>query len=241
VTDSLRRQLALGVQLRDAATFEAFEPGANGVASAWTRRAVAAAGVRSLGERGWFWGPSGSGRTHLLQAACQAACAEGARAICLPASAVSEAPEAALAGLEACRVVAIDDAALLAGQDAAERALFDLCNRLQAAGSLLLVAASSAPLACGWRLADLASRLAAATVFHLRPLDDAGRLAALQRRARLRGIALSAHTARFILNHFPREPAALFALLDDLDEASLSARRRITVPFVRDLLAGRAS
>ncbi|MEE4382382.1 MAG: DnaA regulatory inactivator Hda [Pseudomonadales bacterium] len=235
----MARQLPLGVGLRDAATFEAFEPAANGVALGWLRRAVAAAGVPGLGERGWFWGGAGSGRTHLLQAACHAAVADGASAICLPAAAIAEAPGAVLDGLEQCRVVAIDDAGPLAGEDGCERALFDLCNRLQARGGLLLVAADGAPLAYRWGLPDLASRLAAAAVFRLRPLDDDGRVAALQRRARLRGMTLPGRTARFILARFPRDAEALFALLDELDTASLSAQRPLTVPFVRELLAGR--
>ncbi|MGC8519703.1 MAG: HdaA/DnaA family protein, partial [Steroidobacteraceae bacterium] len=36
---------------------------------------------------------------------------------------------------------------------------------------------------------------------------------------------------------FPRDMAQLYALLDTLDEAALAAQRRLTVPFIREVLA----
>lgn len=227
-------QLALGVRLRDEATLAAFEPGANDQALAWLEQRLPLAG--RAGERGWFWGGAGSGRSHLLQAACHGAVDAGLRAIYLPAGELRQDPAAMLEGLEQCQLLALDDIGQVAGNRAVELALFDLCNRCAAQGSLLLLAASAAPLSFPWGLADLASRLAAATVFRLRALDDAGKLAALQRRARLRGIALPTATARFILARADRDPAVLFELLDELDRASLAAQRRLTIPFVRQCL-----
>lgn len=224
-------QLPLGVRLRDVATFAAFEPGANGAALAWLQQRIGGAA-----ERGWLWGSEGSGRSHLLQAACHAAVDQGQRAIYLPAQELVTDPAAVLEGLEQCGLVALDDLGELAGNRRAELALFDLCNRLAEQGGLLLAAASSAPLNHAWTLADLASRLAAAAVFRLRPLNDGAKLAALQRRAKLRGLDLPTATARFILSRADRRPEALFELLDELDLASLVAQRRLTVPFVRNLL-----
>lgn len=254
-------QLPLGVQLRDAMTLEAFEPGPNAAALHWLRAVLsrmsaptgavsdadagagsaAGSGPAARAERGWFWGGAASGRSHLLAGACHAAMASGLRSIHLPAAAIRPAPAAVLDGLEQCRLVVLDDVDALAGDHACEAALFDLCNRLHAADAVLLTSASATPLACGWRLSDLASRFAAAAVFRLRPLDDDARARALRRRARLRGIDLDARTASYILARFERDPHALFALLDDLDEASLTAQRRVTIPFVRSLLAARGS
>lgn len=228
-------QLPLGVRLRDDATFAAFEPGANGAALAWLQVRIGAGA-----ERGWLWGAPGSGRSHLLQAACHAAEDQGLRAIYLPASELTTDAAAVLEGLEQCRLVALDDLGDLAGHREAELALFDLCNRLTEHEGLLLASAAAAPLSHAWSLADLASRLAAAAVFRLRPLDDGTKLLALQRRARLRGLELPTATARFILSRADRSPEALFGLLDELDLASLVAQRRLTVPFVRHLLARRS-
>ena len=221
-------QLPLALALRDHATLETFEPGENALALTALARFL-----ERGGDRLWLWGGEGSGRSHLLQAACHRVPASQ----WLPAALVLEDPEALLAGLERVALVALDDVDLLAGNRRAEEALFDLCNRLQAAGKGLLLAASGAPLSFSWSLPDLASRLAAAGVFRLQPLDDEGRARALQRRAAVRGLSLSDATARYILHRIPRDPASLFAFLDRLDAAALQSQRRITIPFVREALA----
>ncbi|MBE0490133.1 MAG: DnaA regulatory inactivator Hda, partial [Halomonas sp.] len=61
-------------------------------------------------------------------------------------------------------------------------------------------------------------------------------LAALQLRARARGMALPDEVARFILHRGPRRLGELFELLGTLDSASLSAQRRLTIPFVKQAL-----
>ena len=220
-------QLPLALALPDHATFETFEPGENVLVLKALERFLDA-----RGERLWLWGSPGAGKSHLLQAACQRVLGSQ----WLPGALVKEAPEAVLAGLEQVPLVALDEVDLLAGDRAAEEALFDLCNRLQAAGRALLLAASGAPLSHSWSLPDLASRLAAASVFRLQPLDDDGRARALQRRAEARGLSLAEATARYILHRIPRDPASLFAFLDRLDEAALQSQRRITIPFVREAL-----
>jgi len=82
---------------------------------------------------------------------------------------------------------------------------------------------------------DLGSA-AASAVYQLRDLDDAGRLEALRLRAAQRGLQLPSETADYLLRRMPRDLPSLFELLDHLDEASLVAQRRLTVPFIRDAL-----
>jgi chromosomal replication initiation ATPase DnaA len=38
----------------------------------------------------------------------------------------------------------------------------------------------------------------------------------------------------YLLRRVPRDPATLFALLDQIDAQAFSAPRRLTVPFVRE-------
>ena len=59
-------------------------------------------------------------------------------------------------------------------------------------------------------------------------------------RAQLRGFELPEETAHYLQRRLPRDMASLFALLDELDAAALAAQRRLTVPFIRDVLAQRA-
>lgn len=88
------------------------------------------------------------------------------------------------------------------------------------------------------RLADLGSRFARLPVFQVQKLDDDERVAALQLRSRHRGLELPDESARFLLTRSKRDMASLYELLDRLDIEALRAKRRLTVPFVRGVLAG---
>jgi DnaA family protein len=59
---------------------------------------------------------------------------------------------------------------------------------------------------------------------------------ALRLRAGQRGLDLPDETASFLLNRTRRDMASLYRLLDELDKEALIARRRLTIPFVREVL-----
>lgn len=227
------KQLPLGVQLRHHARFATYVTGGNENALATVRGCWRA---RPATPVIWLWGGPGTGKTHLLQAACAAADEEGRRAGYLPLGEPALAP-AALEGWEALDLVCGDGLHAVAGNAAWERALFGLFNGMSERGGTLLVTADRAPAALSLELPDLASRLRSGPVFQLRPLDDGGRLEALQRHASARGLRLPEETARYLLRRTRRDMHSLCATLDRLDRASLVAQRRLTIPFVRELLA----
>jgi len=229
-------QLPLGVRLRDASRFESFRAGANAAAVHALRNVAAAVGAARVV---WLWGARGSGRTHLLQAVCSMTGAADRGTAYVPLAEVAAIGPGLLSGFEQLAVVALDDVERVAGDDRWERALFNLYNAVIESAAALVVAASVPPVAAGWRLGDLASRFSAATVFHLRPLEQADLLAALQQRASLRGLELPADSAEFLLRRYPRDMHTLCAVLETLDEASLVAQRRLTVPFLKEVLERR--
>ena len=141
-----------------------------------------------------------------------------------------------LEGLASRGLVCIDDIDHVAGQDEWEVALFNLFNDLQESGGQLIVSACSAPRESGIVLADLASRMSRLPVFQIRALDEQQRVAALQLRARHRGLELPDDTAGYMLKRSRRDMASLYGLLDRLDLEALRAQRRLTIPFVRDVL-----
>jgi DnaA family protein len=132
--------------------------------------------------------------------------------------------------------VALDGLAAIAGDRDDEVALFDFHNRARAAGTGVLYAAAAAPDALALGLPDLRSRLAQCARVSLSPLDDAGRRQVLLARAQRRGLALEEAALDWLLRRVGRDLAGLTALLDRLDHASLAAQRRITVPFLRQVL-----
>jgi len=223
-------QLPLALTVADHARFDTFVGAANEAAMEHTR-AVAAGRADSL----WLWGAPGSGKTHLLQAACRDAAAAERRAMYVPLAAGLE-PEM-LAGLDAVDLLALDDVDSVAGAGDWERALFVLLNGVAERRGGLLLAASAAPAAAGFRLPDLASRAAGAITYRLKALDDEERLLALRGHAAARGLEIERAAAEYLLARVDRDMTGLGVWLERLDRASLAEQRKITIPFIRDLLA----
>ena len=197
--------------------------------------------LRALAEGGsgdWLYlaGPAGVGKTHLLLATCAAAEASGRRAAYLPLTAAAGRLGEALHALEGNHLLALDGLEAVAGNRDDEIALFDAHNRARAAGSRIIYAARPTPDALGAWLPDLRSRLSQCSRINLQPLDEQGRREVLRQRARRRGWVLEETALDWLLKRVERDMAGLTALLDRLDRASLAAQRRITVPFLRQLL-----
>lgn len=222
-------QLALPLQLADHAVFASFLDSGNEMLVA-TLKEIAAGGA---GHGCWLWGAASTGKTHLLQAVCDAA---GDHAVYMPLSMFADAGPEILEGLASRDLICIDDVDLVAGQTAWEMALFDLYNQVFDVGAQLIVSAASAPRECPVNLADLKSRFAKLPVFQIHVLDEDERVSALQLRSKHRGLELPDDTARYLLKRSRRDMASLYAVLDRLDKEALRAKRRLTIPFVRDVL-----
>jgi DnaA family protein len=187
----------------------------------------------------WIYvdGGAGAGKTHLGLAVCAEAEACGRRAAYLPLRAAAGRLGDALEALDAVDVVALDGLEAIAGDRADEVALFDFHNRARAAGSAVLYLAAAAPAVLPLVLPDLRSRLGQCTRIALLPLDDDGRREVLRDRARRRGLVLEEAAIEWLLTRTGRDIAQLAALLERIDRESLAAQRRVTVPFLRSMLA----
>lgn len=215
-------QMILDVRPDAAPSFDNFLVGANAEAVAALRAWTAADAVDCIL---YLWGETGSGKTHLLRAA-QSACqslGEPCRLVDVGAP-----PPESLSGL-----LLVDDAQCLDGM--AQVALFDLLNQAREGAGRVVVTGDAPPQVLALR-PDLTTRLAWGLVFHLQPLSEADRLAALSSRAAARGMELPEDVRRHLLTHCRRDLPRLLALVDGLDEYSLSRKRPLTLPLAREYL-----
>jgi DnaA family protein len=166
---------------------------------------------------------------------CRPAAERGEPVVYLPLRQRAELAPALLEGLETLVLICIDDVDAIAGDAAWEAALFHLFNRVRERGGRIVITGAAAPRNLGLSLPDLATRLGWGLVFQLHPLTDAEKAQALRLRARARGMEMPEAVAAYLLQRHARDMAALFALLERLDQASLAAQRRLTVPFVREV------
>jgi DnaA family protein len=145
-----------------------------------------------------------------------------------------------LDGAELLDVACYDDVQTIAGLPQWEQRLFSLWQQALERNTTMLFAARENPAHVDFELADLKSRLASSAVFAVRELNDSEQIEALNLRAHLRGFELPADTARYLQRRYPRDMRTLCEILDTLDDAAFAAQRRLTVPFIRDVIDGRA-
>lgn len=225
------KQLPLNLALDKRATLESFYPGGNETVPEQ---------IRLIGTRPvwlYLWGVTGSGKSHLLHAACHRASANGARACLLPLAQHTDMASALLDNLEALDLVCLDDIQAIVGDNDWETALFHLLNRLREQGASVIIAARERPANLSFSLPDLRSRLGWGTLVKIQPLDDEDKIQALQMRTRLRGFDLPRESALYLMRRVARDTKTLMQLLDNLDAASLQAQRKLTIPFLREVLA----
>lgn len=186
-------------------------------------------------------GANGTGKTHLLLAACAEAEAAGLRAAYLPLAAARGRIRDAVEAYEHADLIALDGLDAAVGERDGDIALFDAHNRWRDAGRRVLYSATAAPDALALTLPDLRSRLSQCARIALDVLDDDGRAEVLRLRAQRRGLQLDNAAIDWLLKRVDRDLGSLTALLDRLDRESLAAQRRITVPFLRRIVGGVSS
>jgi DnaA family protein len=226
-------QLPLALRWPGNQRFDAFRADGN----AATVELVRAAACEGSPSAVFVAGPKGSGRTHLLIAACAAANEAERSAQYLPLASRRDADlPTAIRAFGGSALLAVDDVDAIAGDAAAEHALFDLYNRCRGEGATLLFAARVPPAQAGFGLPDLVSRLSSSAQAALKPLDERARRELLRERAAGRGIELDDAVVDWLFTREKRDIASLLGVLDRIDAASLAAQRRVTVPFLRKLL-----
>lgn len=225
-------QLTLPLGVVPSASFDTFTTGES---NRLTVAGVEAFAAGSLDDAQlYIWGEAGAGKSHLLSASCQRVNSMGYRVAYLPGE-LAKQPQSLL-GLEQCDLVCIDDVQQLG--HVAEEDLFHCINRCRATGTRLLFSADSKPGKLGLQLADLTTRLDWGLVFQLDRLADAELSHALRHEIEIRALQVSDEVLEYLLRRFPRDMASLKKVVDHLDNVSLSEQRRITIPLIREALAG---
>ena len=230
----MNQQLALSLPLKNQATLADFCWDKNTILKHEIQRALSYQGERFI----TIWGGLGSGKTHLLQGICQTAMQQHQLdAMYLPLSILKEWGPESIEGLSNQSLIAIDDMDAIAGCPEWENALFALFNQIyDNERTILFTSNHTPPAASAIHLPDLRSRLNWGLVIELRELDDASKMNVLQDQAQKRGFDLPDGVALFLIHRWSRNMNALHMILDKLDQASLAAQRKITIPFVKAVL-----
>jgi DnaA family protein len=229
------QQIALDIGLRTPHTLDNYFPGPNAAALAhlqqWlpARPQGAPSDVWRLDDAPtYLWGPEGSGKTHLLQAALA-----GLRALGHSVGYLCFETEEPAAFDESWAAVVMDDVHLYG--HALQHTAFSWFVQAHALQRPVLVAGRLAPVDLALR-EDLRTRLGWGHVLRLQLLDEVQSRAVLRQVAHARGLVLSDEVMDFILRRFSRDFGHLMQLLDGLDRYALQTQRILTIPLVKSML-----
>jgi len=229
------KQLPLAVSLPDDETFDSYVSTNNQLAKQHLQQFIALplpANPTGL----YLFGAAQVGKSHLLHASCSYATVMQKSSVCLSIAEINQLSVQVLEGLEQIDLVCLDDIHLIQRNQPWQRAIFDLFNRLNEHGKQLIVAGNVPALTLNMELADLQSRLTWGHTIQLKALSDDEKILAIQQRAKQRGLVLQQDVAKFIVNRFSRGMHDLIACLEQLDNASIQEQRKITIPFIKQVI-----
>lgn len=229
-------QLTLAVQLPDDETFDSFVLGDNMAEVHRLKSFVSQVNITEKLQSFYLFGTHGVGKSHLLHASCSFAESLNLSTFCISFSQLTDLSIEVLEGLETFDLICLDDVQLIAGNDIWQRGVFDLFNRVTEQGKKIIITGNNNVKNLSITLPDLISRLAWGETEAIKQLNDDDKVTALQFHAHQRGMQLLDDAAKFLINRHARDMSSLIDSLDLLDKASIREQRKITIPFIKDVL-----
>ncbi len=187
-------------------------------------------------HRLYLWGESGTGKSHLLQAACKQAADSELHVAYIPLKELSMLSAEMLHDLGELDLVCVDDLECLAGQTEWQQGLVWLYNELRDNNHSMIISGNKSSTNIDLEVEDLKSRLAWDQVTQIKSPDDELKIEILKQKANARSFELSDEVIEFLIRRVDRNLGSLMNVLDKIDHASLAEKRKITIPFVKNIL-----
>ena len=179
---------------------------------------------------------SNSGKSHLLQSLCNFYNEIGKTSFYLPIKTALDYDSSVLDSINKIDLVCIDDIDFVVKNDEWERAIFNLINQCQQSNSRIIFSVADSIDLAGFNLSDLLSRLKKLLKYNVANLDDEDFKAALNLIIEHNSINIGDKEVNYILNHAKRDIAYLKHILFKLDEYSLSTKKKITIPLIKEII-----
>ncbi|GAC14540.1 DnaA regulatory inactivator Hda [Aliiglaciecola lipolytica] len=231
------KQISLDVDLPDEQTFESLVVGSNSLVYQHCRLLLTQGDASDLPFLTYISGATATGKSHLLVALSHEAAQQNISHFYLALDQALSYPHTILEGMENIQLLCIDNLQYIQNSPEWQRALFDLINRIHETQLCkLVISCDRGPKQVQFALADLVSRLAWGISFSLSTLNDEDALKALHIKAKQRGISISNESLQFLISHAKRDMHSLVAALDELQLKGVEEKRRISIPFIKQVL-----
>ncbi len=185
----------------------------------------------------FLWGDIGTGKTHLLQAICQESNQQHKTSFYFAFDNQHLPDPEMLSGLESFDIVCFDNIEKIAGNPQWELAFFNFFNLHRDNNKQLVLSANCPPKYLAIELPDLKTRMNWGLTLKIAPLNEDQQLNALIYKANDLGFEIPVHVGRFLMSHYARDLPSIWILLDKINHATLAAKRKLTIPFLKQILS----
>ena len=179
----------------------------------------------------FIYGASGQGKTHVLQGAILKALEIDKSAIYIDCG--ESFPEHILDFIDQLDFISFDNVHLISTEN--QEVFFDLYNRARQAQIIILVSADSLPSNLEV-MKDIKTRLSLAAVYKLEELNDELIMSVINSQMSQRNLSVNSSVYEYLFKNYSRDLKLLLSTLNDLDKASLQAKKPISIPFVKKFL-----
>jgi len=225
------RQLPLQFEFQSNQNFNTFYPGNNVEVISHLQQLF-----KHTEQQIFLWGEIGTGKTHLLQAICQQSSQHQQSSFYFCFEDTQLPDSEMLNGLENFDIVCFDNIEKIAGNKQWEHAFFNFFNSHRDNNKQLILSANCPPKYLTIELPDLKTRMSWGLTLKIIPLTDEQQLNALIYKANDLGFEIPVNVGKFLITHYARDLPSIWILLDKIDHATLSAKRKLTIPFLKQIM-----
>jgi DnaA family protein len=226
-------QLPVQFELQSTQNFSAFYPGNNKEVITHLQQLFI-----NKEQLIFLWGARGSGKSHLLQAACQET-DKTSFFFSLDKKALP--PTSILDGLENIDLVCFDNIDQISGNSKWEQAFFNFFNLHRDNNNHLVLSAPCPPKYLEIQLPDLKTRMSWGLTLKLKLLSDEQLLNALTYKADVSGFEITPNVGKFLMTHYTSDLPSIWKLLNEIEQATLIAQRKLTIPFLKQIMDNQAN
>jgi len=227
----MTEQYPLHFEFRANQTFDDFFAGVNEPIIQDLKQCVLDKGEQQI----FLWAKSGQGKSHLLQACCHYAQEHEFQSFYFDLARYRLHKPAIFLGLDDFEVVCVDNIDAIVGQKKWEQALSAFIQRHYERGHRLIISATNLPNYMILKTSTVKTSLSWGLMIQLKTLVNVDSIDALIFKADAMGFEISPQVGRFLMIQHHDELDGLWLLLEKLNRASLSAKRKLTVPFLKQL------
>ncbi len=184
----------------------------------------------------FLYGTRQSGKSFMLNAVCNFYASNNKSSLYVPITDVKKYGIGFIDSLEDLDVICIDDIDFIHSDKKWEVAIFNLINDCLISKCRLIFASSYNPSCIKFELKDLISRIKKMDHVEVIPVSEDRLDDALNFICKLRSINLGDKEINYLITYSKRNISDLVDIIDKLDKASMQLKRKITIPFIKEII-----